>query len=94
MLRRQKTIEEERVKRAGIPKIGISLQCICPQGINFRRSPEFCDRTENILASGQVVRVLETHMDTHWVRVCDGWLPTVDAEGRRLFETVAESLEE
>jgi len=94
VLRRQKTIEEERVKRAGTPKIGISLKCNCPQGINFRRSPEFCDRTENIVAAGQVVRVLETHMDTHWVRVCDGWLPTVDAEGRRLFETVDESLEE
>jgi len=94
VLRRQKTLEEERVKRAGTPKIGISLRCICPQGINFRRSPEFCDKTDNILASGQIVRVLEGHMDTHWVRVRDGWLPTVDSEGRKLFETVTESLEE
>jgi len=94
ILRRQKTVEEERVKRAGTPKIGVTLRCLCPPGINFRRSPEFCDKTDNVLAMGRTVKVIERHMDTHWVRVRDGWLPTVDSEGRKLFEMVTEGLED
>lgn len=88
ILRRNKTVEEERVSRAGTPKVGVELRCVCPKGVTFRRSPEPCDKMETTLAKGETVSVIERHLDTHWIRVRDGWLPTVDIEGRRLFETV------
>lgn len=85
--KRHKSIEEERTSRCGTPTaVGGVLKCIAPQGVAYRRSPEFLERTDVLLLEGESVRILERHLDTHWVRTAGGWLPTVDPRGVKLLE--------
>lgn len=92
MAKRHKSIEEERASRCGTPTaVGGVLKCIAPQGVAYRRSPEFLERTDALLPEGEAVRILESHFDTHWVRTAGGWLPTVDPRGVKLFEFLPSS---
>jgi hypothetical protein len=85
--RRHKNIEEERTSRCSTPTtVGGVLRCIAPGGVAYRRSPEFLERTDLLLQEGETVRILERHLDTHWVRTTGGWLPTVDPRGVKLFD--------
>jgi len=84
--KRRQSIEEERIARSGTPTVGDIIRCIAPNGVAYRRSPEFLERTDVLLAEGETVRILERHLDTHWVRTAGGWLPTVDQRGTKLFQ--------
>jgi len=88
--KRRQTIEEERAARCSTPTVGGILRCTAPNGVAYRRSPEFLERTDVMLPKGDSVRIMERHLDTHWVRVAGGWLPTVDPRGVKLFEVEAE----
>lgn len=88
--KRRQTIEEERASRCTTPAVGAILRCMAEHGVSYRRSPEYMERTDNLLAHGDSVRVLERHLDTHWVRVSGGWLPVVDQRGVQLLEVEAE----
>lgn len=83
--KRRQSIEEERVSRCSSPTVGAILRCTAPDGVAYRRTPEFLEKTDVLLAEGDTVRILERHLDTHWVRVAGGWLPTVDPRGVKLF---------
>lgn len=84
--KRRQSIEEERLSRCPTPTAGAILRCISENGVAYRRTPEFLDRTDALLAQGDTVRILERHLDTHWIRTSGGWLPTVDPRGAQLFE--------
>jgi hypothetical protein len=85
--KRQRSIEEERTSRGNTPTAaGTLLKCIAAQPVAYRRSPEYLERTDAVLQPGETVRILERHLDTHWIRVAGGWLPTVDPRGAKLFE--------
>jgi hypothetical protein len=84
--KRRRSVEEERCPRSGSPTVGTLLRCIAPNGVAYRRSPEMSEKTDAVLARGETVRVTERLLDTHWVRVASGWLPTVDKHGEKLFE--------
>jgi hypothetical protein len=88
--RRRQTIEEERVSRCSTPTVGCILRCIAPNGVAYRRSPEFLERTDILVSQGDTVRIMERHLDTHWIRVAGGWLPTVDPRGAKLFDETIE----
>jgi len=83
--RPERTQQKERQSRqhaaelaAGSPQY---LRCVGPNGVAFRRSPDYQDRRDVVLSHGSTVRVLE-----HWVRTPDGWLPLVDPQGQTLLE--------
>jgi hypothetical protein len=85
--KRIRSIEQERASQPSTPTtVGGLLKCIAPQGIAYRRSPEYIERTDVLLQPGETVRIVERHLDTHWVRVAGGWLPTLDPRGAQLFE--------
>lgn len=84
--KRRHTLEEERASRCSTPTVGGILRCIAPNGVAYRRSPEVLDRTDALVRQGDTVRVTERHLDTHWIRVAGGWLPTVDPRGVKLFD--------
>jgi hypothetical protein len=88
--KRRQTIEEEKVSRCTTPAVGAILRCNAEHGVSYRRSPEYPERTDNVLAQGDTVRVLERHLDTPWVRVSCGWLPVVDQRGVPLLEIEAD----
>jgi len=84
--KRRQTLEEEKASRCSTPTVGVILRCIAPNGVAYRRSPEVLDRTDVLVREGDTVRIVERHLDTHWVRSAQGWLPTVDPRGVQLFD--------
>lgn len=57
------------------------LRCISSNGVAYRSSTNYQDRTDEVISHGSIVQVLET-----WVRTPEGWLPVVDPQGQTLFE--------
>lgn len=91
---RHRTIEEERMACAVAPVVGAHLRCFCAEGVSYRRSPSFIDRIDGaICQEGECVQVVERYLDTHWIRVTDGWLPSCSETGQRLFEMLDEDEE-
>mmetsp|Transcript_34681 Transcript_34681/g.64241 ORF Transcript_34681/g.64241 Transcript_34681/m.64241 type:complete len:449 (+) Transcript_34681:96-1442(+) len=62
-----------------------AVRCVATDGVAYRASPEFFDRTEVMLACGEKVQILEQR-DATWFRTPQGWLPMHDAGGKLLFE--------
>jgi len=62
--------------------LGTAMRCVAANGVAYRASPDFQDRTNVSVGNGETVRVLE-----HWIRTPSGWLPVTDTRGQNLFET-------
>jgi len=82
---RQQHVAESRPEPREEPKrsesgLGMSLRCVAPQGVAYRRSPNLTDQTSTVVHRGDNVQVLE-----YWIRTTDGWLPMVDTRGQALF---------
>jgi hypothetical protein len=60
---------------------GYPMRCVASNGVAYRNSAAFQDRTDVTVSRGDTIRVLE-----HWVRTPDGWLPVVDQQGQCLLE--------
>lgn len=64
-----------------LPSLERKMRCVAPQGVAYRATPAFHDRSQDAVNNGEAVQVLE-----HWIRTPQGWLPVADPHGRSLFE--------
>lgn len=60
-----------------------ALQVVASNGITLRRTADREDRTDRMVANGEVVTILE-----QWVKTDKGWLPIFDGTGKPLVEPV------
>merc|ERR1712039_809643 len=63
------------------PLSPVHYRCVASNGVSYRKSADWNDRSDVVLSKGEHVQVLE-----QWIRTPQGWLPVVDKQGAVLMD--------